>query len=244
MAKGETISNLLLPGLSIGQNAMGLMKANRDVKQANAMSIPSVDWRQKEAYDDLQNKARTLETGTAYAPQQEAILQQGLGSLGAVARTAGGGVGSTISGINMVNRGTGRLLNELYGGMSQEGLQLQNLIQSTANNMANRSLNIAVANKQQALADAMKRKKQYQQNLTTAMTDVFGGGIIDDVPGGKKGGGSGGAGGAINGIKKGATTGAAVGSVIPVLGTAAGGVVGGILGGIGSLFRKETPQVQ
>lgn len=178
MSLASSISNILMPGLSLGQNAIGLGKANRDLKSAQGMVIPMTDWRQQEAYESLKDKARSLETGAAYAPQQASIQQQGLGAIGAATRVAGGDTGATLGAIANINRSTGRLMNELYGGMSSEGLQLQNLLASTAKSMADRSLSIQWAGKQQALADAMKRKQQYQQNLTNVMTDVFGGGLV------------------------------------------------------------------
>lgn len=190
MSLGSSISNILMPGLSIGQNAVGLAKANKDVKNAQGMVIPMTDWRQQEAYESLKDKARALETGAAYAPQQAAIQQQGLGAMSAATRVAGGDTGATLGALANINRSTGRLVNELYGGMSMEGLQLQNLLASTAKSMADRAYQIQGWNKSQALGDAMKRKQQYQQNLTTAMSDIFGGGLVgsavDTVFGGKK----------------------------------------------------------
>ena len=218
---GNTISNILLPGLSIGTNAAGLIKAGKDKRDAQAMIVPEVDWRQQQVYDDLQQKKRGLETGSAYAPQQAAITQQGLGAINAVTGATGGDVGATIDAIAKVNRGTGRTMNELYGGMNNENIQLQGLIANTAQQMSERSYQILAAEKAQAMADAMKRKQQYAQNLTTAMTDVFGGGLINSLFG-KKGGGGGAA----------STIGAAAGSIIPGIGTAAGGIVGNLVGGL------------
>lgn len=237
---GDTTSNILLPGLSLGSNAMGLMKANRDVKNAQGMVIPSTDWRQQEAYESLKDKARSLETGAAYAPQRSSLTQGGLSAINAIKGVTGGDIGSTVSAIQSTQRGTGRLMNELYGGMSQEGIQLQSLLASTAQNMANRSLNIDVAKQQQALGDAMKRKQQYQQNLTSAMTDVFGGGLVGDKFGGNtenksSSGSSLGEGINLGGAASGAVSGATAGSVVPGVGT----LLGGIIGGIGGLFKGK-----
>jgi len=243
---GSTISNILLPGLSLGTNAAGLAKASKDKKAAQAMIVPEVDWRQQQVFDSLQQQKRGLETGSAYAPQQAAITQQGLGAINAVTGVAGGDVGATIDAIAKVNRGTGRTMNELYGGMNQENVQLQGLIANTAQQMSERSYQILVSQKAQAMADAMKRKQQYAQNLTTAMTDVFGGGIIESLLGGKKktdtqstGIASGNVGGIVGALSGGAKTGATIGSVIPGLGTLAGGAVGGIVGALSGLFKKE-----
>lgn len=225
---GSTISNILLPGLSIGTNAMGLMKANRDKKEAEAMIVPETDWRQQEVYDSLKQRLRSIQSGSAYDPQRSAIAQQGLSAMDAATSVTGGDIGATIDALSKINRGTGRTQNELLGSMTQEGLQLSNLIANTAKSMADRSYQVTGWEKSQALADAMKRKQQYAQNLTTAATDVFGGGLIGSLIGG---GGSGGSGGGVSGAVSGAVNGAGVGSMIPVIGTALG-AVGGALGGL------------
>lgn len=215
---GSTISNLLLPGLSIGSNAMGLIKANRDKKQAEAMVVPETDWRQQEVYDTIKQKMAAIESGSAYDPQRSAIAQQGLSAMNAATSVTGGDIGATIDALSKIQRGTGRTQNELFASTTQEGLQLSNLLSNVVKSMADRSYQVTGWEKRQALADAMKRKQQYAQNLTTAATDVFGGGLIESLIGGGKESG----GGALSG----AVSGAATGSVVPGIGTALGGIVG------------------
>ncbi len=218
----------LMSTISLGQNAIGLIKSNSDLKKANAMVIPQTDWRQQEVYDRMRDRARSLETGAAYAPQQASIAQQGLSAMGAATRTAGGGIGTTIGALSNINRSTGRLMNELYGGMSSEGLQMQNLIAQTAKSMADRALSIQFNEKQQALADATERKQGYQQGLTTALSDMYGSSTLGDITGSLQGllGGGG------NSNQSGGLFGGAEIGLNGQGGTQSGGNSGGSLGNI------------
>jgi len=162
------LTNLLFPGMM----AAGAIKSGIAKKKANAMNVPLVDYNQQMMLNQMKQKQASLESGAAYLPQQEAIKQQGLSAQNAVLRSTGGDVGATVEALSRINRSTGRNMNELYGNMSMEGLQMTGVMNQLVQQMADRSLTIQTQAKQQALADAIKQKQQYQQGLVTSLAGM------------------------------------------------------------------------
>lgn len=161
------ITDLLFPGME----AAGMISSSIAKKKALRNSPSPVDYNQQLMLNNLRDKQRSLESGAAYLPQQEAIKEAGRSTANAATRLSGGNVGATIGALNRINRSTGRNLNELYGNMSMEGLQMTNIMNQLVQQMANRSLNVQVGNQAQQLADAVKQKQGYQQGLVSSLAN-------------------------------------------------------------------------
>ena len=142
----------------------GIMAASAAHKAKKAF-VPIENFRQQAFLSNLEGKRKALATGSLYKPQQDAITQQGMFASNNAMRSTGGDIGTTIGALNRINRSTGRNLNELYGNMSMEGLQLDGLIGQTVQSMANREYQIKMGNKMQKLAQAEQMKKDAGANI-------------------------------------------------------------------------------
>lgn len=138
----------------------------------NTDNVDKYNYLQSQQYQKLKSQQRQLETGSLYAPQQEAIKQAGATAMKNARNLGGGDIGTAVNAQDVINRGTGRNLNELYGSMSQEGLQLNSLIQNLTKGMADREYQIAMADKLQKLAMQQQNKKDTQENLMTTIAKL------------------------------------------------------------------------
>lgn len=167
-------------------NIAGGIKAGIAHKQAKkaAASVGLENFKQQQFLQQLQEKRRALESGSAYQAQQEAIRQQGALAGSNVLKLGGGAVGTAISALNRINRSTGRNLNELYGNMSMEGLQMQNLIGQTVQSMANREYSIKAMAAGQALAESKQTSKDVMANAMGTLSSLTSGLKLGGIGGG------------------------------------------------------------
>lgn len=122
-------------GTSAGANAIqSTVWKNR----ANRINVPLEDPQQVAFLNDLMMKRRALETGTAYAPQQQEIAGVGVNAMSRVGSYAGGDIAGTVAAMGNISRGTQGQLNKLYGNMSVEGLQMNELLMKMIQQMAQR----------------------------------------------------------------------------------------------------------
>lgn len=160
-AIGDLVKQLVNPVTSIVQGIMGASAAAK----AKKAFVPLESFRQQSFLNELEGKRKALQTGSLYKAQQDAITQQGALSSQNVLKSTSGDIGATIGALNRINRSTGRNLNELYGNMSMEALQLDSLIGNTVQQMANREYQINMGNKMQKLAQAEQMKKDAGANI-------------------------------------------------------------------------------
>jgi hypothetical protein len=100
-----------------------------------------------------------------YQPQQDAIMQMGAQGINRAVRATGGDIGSTMMAIKSINRGTGRNLNELYGGMMNQSVNLLGQQASITDALAKQSFSVDMYEKQQAMADAHRSYQNAMQNI-------------------------------------------------------------------------------
>ena len=138
-------------------------------RQAEKMTPGVYNPLQTDLLQEIKAKKKALETGTAYAPQMSAISQSGAQAIRA-AQNLGSDSGMMLSALSGINRSTGRNMNEMFGQMSQEGVQLSNLMNNLTQQMANRQYQISMADKLQRLAASKQAMKESQQNLMTGLS--------------------------------------------------------------------------
>ena len=156
-------------GYGIGSSVGGMIGGNKAWKDAQSMKIDEVDPRQKLLLQEIQQRRRALDAGKMYQPQQQAITQMGMGAMDRATRATGGDVGAAIQALSMLNRGTGRNLNELFGQMQHESTQLLGQQAGVTDSMANRSYQVQAYQKAQAMGDAARQLQNSQANMSSIM---------------------------------------------------------------------------
>ena len=152
-------------GAQIGSTVGGLAEGYSKSQKAKNIKIPLEDPTQINYLNSLLLKQRSLENGTAYQPQQEAIRMTGQEAIDAATRQAGGDYGAMISALKNINRSTGRNLNELFGTMGLEALKMSSLIGEQTNLNAQRRLDIPMMEKSKLEGDAAQVQKDAMANL-------------------------------------------------------------------------------
>jgi len=152
-------------GTTIGGAAEGL------IGQQKAKSLPLgvSDPLQVQLLQDIRQRRMALDSGSMYLPQQQNIMQQGVLAMRRGAGVTGGDIGATVSALSMINRGTGRSLNELYGSMANESTQLLGQELGLGNMMASRAFQVQAWRKQQAMAQAARAITGAQSNAAGGM---------------------------------------------------------------------------
>jgi len=152
-------------GQALGETIEGGIKSN----QAKKMQPPLNDPEERASLDKLKNQQDLLESGAYFSAPKADIMQRGQEAINAVSRVTGGDIGATITGINRVNRGTGRNLNELYGQMSIEGLKLQQVIGALQSSMAKRRLGIQMYQEREKALQGQEEQKKGGENLNALL---------------------------------------------------------------------------
>lgn len=163
----------------------GQASAMKLKKQAEAMAPPKEDPRQLARLAQLQQMQRSLLTGTGAQTQAaKGAAEQGIaGTQSAISRMAGGNVGSTIQGLLQAQRVGGSQINEAMATGAQQGMQMNPLIDALNNAIAQRKLELQLAEQQQKMPEWANMQQQTGQNLRAGMarTDKDLGKIFQDL---------------------------------------------------------------
>ena len=155
-----------IPELMSGGGALGgMIGGSMAEKKASKMDLPLTDPMQVEYMNTLLRKQKALETGTAYAPEQDLIKQIGGKAQENILKLSGGNVGAAVGNTMAVNRSTGKNMNELFGQMSLEALKMDELIGNVTDKIAARKLGVQAYKQQQAMTAATQEKQDAMKNL-------------------------------------------------------------------------------
>ena len=152
-------------GYALGSSLGGIIDGGNKWRKANQMQIAPTDPRQTQLLNEIIRKRRALEAGTMYQPQQDAISQQGAYAMNRVARASGGDINATIQALNMINRGTGRNMNELYGQMMGQSMNMMGIQNQLAQMIGAREYQTQAYNKAQAMGDSARILQNSMANL-------------------------------------------------------------------------------
>ena len=168
-------------GYTLGSGVGGAIGAGIDTKKAQDKQIPMSDPNQTSLLNEIIAKRKRLEAGSMYQPQQDTIMQAGAYGMNRAVRATGGDVGSTIKALSLINRGTGRNLNELYGNMMNQSVNMLQLQQAQTQAIENRSLGLQMYDKTQAMGDATKRLSDSKANINSALASKTGQDLLGEL---------------------------------------------------------------
>lgn len=156
-------------GYALGSGIGGVVEGQALWGKAQNKQIPETDPRMALLFNEIRQKKAGLESGQFYQPQQDMIRQAGAQALGTAAGITGGDIGATVSALGAINRGTGRNLNELYGGMMNQSLNMGQQEQAIAQYLAGMRYQSRAYEQQQAMAHAAQTLQNGMQNLNAAV---------------------------------------------------------------------------
>lgn len=167
------------PGAAAGSALGGLVEGGVRWGQAQKKTIDPTDYNQRILLNEIMNKRKMLEAGTMYSPQQESIQQVGALAMNRAMRASGGNIGATMQALLAAQRGTGRGLNELYGNMMGQSVNMMGLQNQLTQEMANRSLGLQMYDKQQSMVHGANTLQSGLENIMALMASR--GGNIDNA---------------------------------------------------------------
>lgn len=207
----------------MGANLLKNMYQGRKFqKRADASKPPLVDQKEAGFLNEINMKRKNIDTGVGYAAQEREADQFTANAQANVMRAGGGDIGATMNGLLLAARMGGNMYNE---GAVTQASQQQNMLTSMAGGLvskiADRKMQLQLADRAQYLAQAMNHKQQANVQGTQLMNHI----LDTDAAGlGMMGGGTG-TNQSVNGVAaKGAGGGGNSGG-------GGGGMMGGMMGG-------------
>lgn len=159
-------------------------------KKADAAKPPLVDQGEASFLQDIENRRNNIDTGVGYASAERQADQLTANTQSNILKASGGDTGAAINGLLLAARMGGQQYND--SAVTQQAQQ-QNFLTQTAgglvNKIADRKLQLQLADRAQYLAQAMQYKQQAQQmgtQLLTHMLDTDSAGLGGMMGGGKK----------------------------------------------------------
>jgi len=148
-------------GSALGGGVEAIVKSS----QANKMQLTPTDIRQKILLDEIRQKRKALESGITVTPQMEAIQQMGTTAMNRATRATGGNIGALVNALRSINLSTGRGMNELYGQMTGQSMNMLGVQNELTQQMANRDFSTQMYNKAQAMGSSQKMMQDSTANI-------------------------------------------------------------------------------
>ena len=155
-------------GAAIGSISAGI-KANKAGQAAGA--IQAQDPQELARLAEINRIRRSIGAGTDPLTQQKLRQAQQIGAStqANIARVTGGGVGATIAGLTRSQRGTQAASNQAIAGAQQRLPFFENLGQQLRPRVAQRSLEVGLQRRDQALAERAAQGKANSANIAGAI---------------------------------------------------------------------------
>lgn len=187
------------------------IKGRKAQKKADASKPPLVDQQEAAFLNDIQMRRKNIDTGVGYATQEREADQLTANIQANVLKAGGGDIGATINGLLLAARMGGEQYNQ--GALTQASQQ-QNMYTQMAGGLvskiADRKMQLQLADRAQYLAQAMNYKQQSQAQGTQLLNHM-----LDTDSAGLSGLGSGsGTKQSINGSNAGGTQGGGGGGML------------------------------
>lgn len=159
----------------IAANAVrNFVKGRKAQKMADASKPPLVDQSEAAFLNDIQMRRKNIDTGVGYATQEREADQLTANTQNNIMKAGGGDVGATINGLLLAARMGGQQFNE--GALTQASQQ-QNMYTQMANGLvgkiADRKMQLQLADRAQYLAQAMNYKQQAQAQGTQLLNHML-----------------------------------------------------------------------
>lgn len=139
-------------------------RANKMLRKANS-AAPSLYDAQQQAYlSEINQKRRSIQSGSAYAGQLGQIDQGMAGTQQAIVQSSGGDSTGTLSGLLASQAVANRGKNETFAQEGQQQLQYDTLGSALTNKMADRAMQLQLAKSLQLRAQGMQKKQDAYAN--------------------------------------------------------------------------------
>ncbi len=161
------------------QSAQGAVKG----KQADRMAPDVIDPNRVRDMEEAKRRQASLASGTDTTTQQ--TLKEGKQNTRAtqrdIARSTGGNVPGTVSGLLQSQRLGGNIQNQAFANAGEKSIAMGNLYNKIAEDISQRKLDIEQYRSVQKRAEAARLKKEGMANLSAGLTSLLGNGMGDTL---------------------------------------------------------------
>ena len=173
-------------GIGLATGLLQEYKANKLKKAADSAYPGLTDPMQAGFLSELEQKRRSIETGSAFQSGMNTINDQNADTNAAIVKSTGGDVGSTIQSLLQASRGAANAKNQVLAQGQQNQMGYDQMYGSLLNQISARKLQLQMQRSQQNLAEWSKMKQGANQN-TQAGIAGFTPSILDKIntPGGQ-----------------------------------------------------------
>ncbi len=159
----------------IGASAMrNYFRGRKAQKRADASKPPLVDKGEASFLQDIENRRNNIDTGVGYASAEREADQLTANTQANILKASGGDTGAAINGLLLAARMGGQQFNQ---SAVTQGAQQQNFLTNMAGGLvgkiADRKMQLQLADRAQYLAQAMQYKQQAQQQGTQLLTHML-----------------------------------------------------------------------
>lgn len=178
------IGNLVGGAVGAGAGALiGLLKgagqgagAKRDQRAADNLQPSLYDPQQQAFLAEINQKRKSINSGSAYAADMGDINQSQAGTNQAIVQTAGGDSAGTIQGLLAAQQGAGRLKNQVLGQAGQEGQFYNTFGNNLLANISGRAMQLQLAQQTQKRAQWAQKSQDSFANITNGVARMGDGG--------------------------------------------------------------------
>jgi hypothetical protein len=147
-------------------------RANKMLRKADS-AAPSLYDAQQQAYlSDINQKRRSIQSGSAYAGQLGQIDQGMAGTQQAIVQSSGGDSTGTLSGLLASQAVANRGKNEAFAQEGQQQLEYDTLGSALTNKMADRAMQLQLAKSLQLRAQGMQKKQDAFANTMGGLARI------------------------------------------------------------------------
>lgn len=181
------IGNLVGGAVGAGAGALiGLIKgasqgagARKDQRAADNLQPSLYDPQQQAFLAEINQKRRSINSGSAYAADMGDINQSQAAANSAIVQAGGGDSAGTIQGLLAAQQGAGRLKNQVLGQAGGEGQFYDTFGNNLLANMSGRVMQLQLAQQAQKRAQWAQKSQDSYANLTNAAGRMGGGDGMD-----------------------------------------------------------------
>lgn len=169
---GDMIKSMLTgPGTTIGgvKSALQFVNSIRAGRQADNAQPAYVDPAQAAMLDEIIQKRRSIESGSAYAPQMADINAAQAGVIQGVTQLAGGDTAAAMQGLLASQSTASRMKNQLLAQANQQNQFYTSLGTDLMNRISDRSLQLQLANRSQKRAEWAQYRQDSFANAANAV---------------------------------------------------------------------------
>lgn len=155
------------------QGIIGMGKANKAGNQANNLQPPLYDPQQLAMLDEIQQRRKSLQTGSAFAGGMGLIDSTTAGTNQAITEVTGGDIGNTIQGLLSAQSNAGIAKNQLLGESDTQNQFYSTLGADLQSKISSRAMELQLAMQAQKRAEWAQGKQDATGNLNAgvALTD-------------------------------------------------------------------------